>query len=527
MKKYDLVVLGAGLSGLSTAIAWLTLKRGRVLVLEKEGECGGCVASFRKQGYGFETAHLIPETGDLLEWLGVYCRLVRYKGTLSKLYLFRDGSLKQFSIPADRAAFVNSLRDAYPRDRGNIERFFEYCRSVYEELSRLPLHMSLADRLSVPFRCPRILEIANDTWEGFLNRFGFSNPEIPHILDLFSHYSYLSGDRCAALLTIAAMETCLESSWYAEPSFSALPETMRKRAVELGAEFRFNTRVTKINVQGGSVRGVLTAAGELIQADTVVSTVDTKVLLEDLLGEKTLEGSWGAWRRARGRVRMSPSMIEIHLGLDGDIDLRGMNLGGAYHVLTTGREALGNGFDRWDRGEAAIPSTSGTEPRRTEGYESFQLGFFSPSLGRGETEQTLVIREYPVSGQPWIELRERDREAYLRAKDAAAARCIGLLEKYVIPGLGAHIRLRDVSTPATFARRLGSTEGACFDMLSTVNQFGMRRLPLKGPFEGLFQTKYSHGIWPALHAGVQVLDIITKGAVMRRAVRYSQSGRKG
>lgn len=526
MKKYDLVVLGAGISGLSTAIAWLSLRRGRVLVVEKEGECGGCVASFRKQGYGFETAHLIPEAGDLLEWLGIYCRLARYQGTLAGMYLLQGGALKRFSVPADRAAFVGSLKDAYPRDRGNVDRFFEYCRSVYEELSRLPTRITLADRLIIPFRCPRILEIADETWKGFLNRFGFSNPEIPQVLDIFSHFSNLSGDRCAALLTIAAMETCLESSWYAEPSFSALPDAMRKRAAELGAEFRFNTRVTKINVQGGAVRGVLTAAGELIQADTVVSTVDTKVLLDGLLGEKTLEGSCGAWRRARSRVRMSPSMLEIHLGLDGTVDLRALNLAGAYHVLTAGSEAYEEAFDAWDRGEAALPESSGPESPRVDGSEPFHMGFFSPSLPKGETEQTLVVRVYPVSGSPWIELRERDREAYLRAKDAAAARCISLLEKYVIPGLNSHILLRDVSTPATFARRLGSTEGACFDMLPAVSQFGMRRLPLKGPFEGLYQTKYCHGIWPALHAGLQVMDIITKGAVMRRAVRFRLPGRE-
>ena len=178
------------------------------------------------------------------------------------------------------------------------------------------------------------------------------------------------------------------------------------------------------------------------------------------------------------------------------------NLAGAYHVLTTGSEAYEEAFDAWDRGEAALPDSSGPESSRVDGSEPFHMGFFSPSLPKGETEQTLVVRVYPVSGSPWIELRERDREAYLRAKDAAAARCISLLEKYVIPGLSSHILLRDVSTPATFARRLGSTEGACFDMLPAVSQFGMRRLPLKGPFEGLYQTKYSHGIWPALHAGV-------------------------
>ena len=72
----------------------------------------------------------------------------------------------------------------------------------------------------------------------------------------------------------------------------------------------------------------------------------------------------------------------------------------------------------------------------------------------------------------------------------------------------------DVATPATFERYLGSTGGANFDMLPVPSNFGMHRLPSRTPIPGLFLPKFSHGIWPSLQAGLQMVDMITGGEVM-------------
>lgn len=520
MKKYDLIVIGAGVSGLSTAIAWLATKKGAVLVLEKEPVPGGCIASFRRQGYRFETVQLIPEMGDLLEWLGVYCTLVPYSGTLSRLFLARPGGMEKYTVPAGIREFQGYLTARWPEEKDAIGAFFSWSGAILEELSYLTIEPSIIDMIKIALKCPHIVKVSKDTWKQYLDRFSFKSPELVETLDLFSAFAGVSGDRCAALLTAVAMETSLTSSWRADPAFIRLPDAMRRRVAELGGEIRMNSRVAEILVREGKAQGVVTAAGEVIQADTVVSTIDTKVMLTSLLGEDKLRPVGGPWHRNLKSVKMSPSMIAVHLGLDDGIDLEVLGLDGAYNVLTTGRSAHEAAFEAWEKGTAVCPESTGPGGSAFDLPEAFHLAFYSPSLSNGDRAQTLVIHVAPVSGAPWIELRARDYDAYVRAKDAVAERYIRLLERHLIPGLSSHILLRDVATPATFARYLGSTDGACYDMMPTINQFGMNRMPLRGPFEGLFQTKFSHGIWAAMHAGMQVLDLVTKGAVMKRAVRY-------
>ena len=51
---YEVVVVGAGLGGLTTA-ALLAARGVSVCVLEKESRAGGCAGGFEKFGYRFET----------------------------------------------------------------------------------------------------------------------------------------------------------------------------------------------------------------------------------------------------------------------------------------------------------------------------------------------------------------------------------------------------------------------------------------------------------------------------------------
>ncbi len=520
MKKYQLIVIGAGVSGLSTAIAWLTWKKGPVLVLEKEPVPGGCVASFRRDRYRFETVQLAPDLNYLMGWLGVYCAFSRFTGTLARLHLVRDGRVRGFTVPADLHAFERQLRETWPAEAEAIDSFFGWCDAVHQDMSRMSLEQSPFTLIKSILTCPHAISVSRKTWKEFLARFRFKDPELIETLDVFSSIAEVSGDIGAAMITIAVMRGTLSAGWRIEPSCSSLPEAMRRRVMELGGELRMNTRVAKVLSAEGRVQGVLTAAGEEIYGNAVVSTVDTKTLIESLLDETSLKKARAPWSHARENLTMSQSMISIHLGLDDDIDLGEFGIDGAYNVLTTGRSAHEAAFLRWRKGEAAPPIDpqagypSGGPP------EDFHVTFYSPSLASGDTAQTLVIRVSPVYGPPWVALRERDRDAYLRAKDAAAAQYIALIERYLIPGLAAHIRLRDISTPATFARYLGNRDGSCYDALASVSQFGIGRLPMRGPVEGLYQTKFSHGIWPAMHAGMQVVDIVTSGAVMKRRARF-------
>lgn len=512
MIEYELIVIGAGISGLSTAIAWHLNREGPVLVLEKEPVAGGCVASFARQGFRFDTVQVIPDMTDLLEYLGLDLELKRYEGILSRLFLVRDGVVQRLDIPAGADEFEAYLCRAYPADAANIRRFFRYTRAMIDELGFLSLEPGSLDVLKILYHCPHIVRTSGDTWKKFLSRFRFKDKDLIETLDLFSSYAGLSGDQCAALLTVSAMATSLQSSWRPEKAFVTVPSLMVRRVRALGGEVRNGVCVESLlfSDDGTRVRGVRTADGEEFFAQTIVSTVDSSVFLNTFLGTQRLKSHGGLYKKSASKLRMSPSMILIHAGVDDGLDLSSFDIDGAYHVLSTGREAHEWAYRQWQQGEAQVSLDK----------ESFHVAFYSPSLQTKAAKQTLVIHVAPVTAGYWIDLRRQDPEEYAAEKSRVAEEYISLLEKYVLPGLTSHIRFLDVATPATFARYLGSPTGSCHDMMPLLSQFGLNRLPLRSPVEGLFHTKFSHGIWPAMHSGLQVIDLVTGGKVMNGGARY-------
>jgi hypothetical protein len=43
---------------------------------------------------------------------------------------------------------------------------------------------------------------------------------------------------------------------------------------------------------------------------------------------------------------------------------------------------------------------------------------------------------------------------------------------------------------------------------------GKNRVKTRTPVKGLFIPKFSHGIWPSIQAGLQVVDMISGGKIM-------------
>jgi phytoene dehydrogenase-like protein len=138
-------------------------------------------------------------------------------------------------------------------------------------------------------------------------------------------------------------------------------------------------------------------------------------------------------------------------------------------------------------------------------------------------KNNLVIHVVPVPAASWIELRETDYKSYTRKKQQLADFYIQKVEKYMIPGLRNHILFTDISTPATYARYIGSPGGSNYDMMPVPGNFGKNRLRTRTPVENLFMPKFSHGIWPSLQAGLQVVDMISGGKIMNGNSSYSGS----
>ncbi len=505
-QKYSAIIIGGGMTGLSTGLAWTKVYNPvekPVLILEKQPVVGGCVASFARKGYRFDTVQIIPDVSDILDFFELDIELTKFRQAYARLFLAdpTKKTAKIFPIAADKTSFEEDLIRLFPSDKGGIKSFFTYCSEMHDELRYLKTEPRFHELFSILFHCKKILANSNKNYHQFLNRFGFKNPELFEVLDTFSSFSGLAGGRCASLLTACAMITTLRGSYRPKQSFIQFPHELKRVFQTNGGEIRMNTRVTKILADKGQAVGVQLDDGTIIRADHVISTADTQITFGQLLGYDELYLINRKYAQKAEHADMSPSALAIHLGLDAGLDLEALGYDCGYNVLTTGHEAHEKMFQSWEQGELLMSD------------DCFHLATISPAVQtRGKAN--LIIHVVPVPIQGWTELRESDYDKYMAEKERIAAFYIKKVEEYMIPNLHKHITFMDVSSPATYSRYLGSPTGSNYDMLPLPSNFGKNRLPTRTPLKGLFLPKFSHGIWPSMQAGLQVIDMISGRKIM-------------
>jgi len=507
MKHYKIIIIGAGMSGLSTGLAWQKVygpHNDDVLIVEKNPTVGGCVTSFARKGYIFDTTQIIPDVADLLAFFGTDIPLLKFENYYARLFLAHPATkvTKIIPIPSSVEAFQKLLTERYPDDSKQVENFFSYCLDMYKELNYLKTEPKWYHIPRIIVKCPKIIANSGKTYKQFLKNFRFKNSELEQVLDTFSSFSGLSGDRCAALLTACAMITTLKGSYRPAKGFIQFPIALKDKFLENGGKLMTKAPVVKIHTKKAIVTGIELEDGTQFSADYVVSTADTKVTYEELVGKNVFKKAGFFYNRKINKVAMSPSGFAIQLGLDDTIDLEKLGFNCGYNVLTSSAKAHERMFKAWDTDKTLMS------------FACFHLAVICPSLMTGG-KQTLVIHVVPVPSDYWIKLREEDYEKYVKEKNSFSDFYINLVEMYMIPDLKKHIQYIDVSTPATYKRYIGSPTGSQYDMLPVPSNFGKNRLKTRTPIKGLFIPKFSHGIWPSLQAGLQVLDMISDGKIMQ------------
>lgn len=202
-------------------------------------------------------------------------------------------------------------------------------------------------------------------------------------------------------------------------------------------------------------------------------------------------------------MEMSTSSFTVKLGVDPGFDLS--KLKGDYQLLTT---AGNSGTRLYD---ALVKDEDGTSA------SCFHIGLSVATLP-GSAGPVLTIDTTPTALQKWIELRSADRQAYRERKERKAGFLVDQVERYLLPGLRENNTILDIASPATYARYSSSPTGSIYDMAPLVANAGNTRLKMKTPLRGLYLPHFIHGIYGALLGGMQVVDEITDGKVIKGRV---------
>ncbi len=492
--QYDLVIIGCGLSGLSSGLMWMKNTKGmKTLIVEQNSYPGGYSTSYERQGYVFETSQLFPDIIDIIEYLEIDIDLKKFEGNFMRRLVVDGDTIKEYQIPAGADYFTAYLMAQFPADAEKIKSLMEYSVDMFKQVRKLKANSKLGDKLVIPFKAPKVVANLNRTYSGLLDKFKITDPKLREVLETFTSFSGVPSDRASAIMATGAMLSSMTRCFRPYGFFDEFPAKLSEKFQSLGGEILFNSQVGKIVIEDGTVQGVKINGEEgMIKADKVITTVDPMLAMRQLVGEKHLPEKY---LQKLDKIIMSPSSINVALGLDDKIDMSKLDLDFPYNVVSTGLGTAEKLFDGFLAGDHAFSK------------DCFHAAVICPSLTTG-AKNTVTIRSTPWNLSNWKELRDTDYKKYTAKKEKWGDFLIDIAEKYFIPGLRKHIVVKDISTPATYARFSGSPTGSIYDMASLVTQFGPKRLSMKTPVKNLYQPKFSHGLYGTMMNGVQVVDLL-------------------
>ena len=512
--QYDLIIIGAGVNGLSAGLAYalnIDMSQKRVLIIEKGHVCGGYVTSYARKGYNFDTCQMISNVSEILDYFGVELQWKGFKDDFVRIFKAESGHREPvlFELCAGHQAFRQRMLSTFPADTAKLEKLFDYSDAMFAELFGLKYAPSPAEIVRMLITCPKVIKNASKTFDEYLGQFGIDNPDIKLVFQTFSGLCGLPNDKIAALLTVGVLDSLLEKAYRPDDQFIELPRKMEQRFVELGGEILYKTEAEKILMSNGKAYGVRLKNGVGIYTNHVISTIDVKATFGSLISIDELRAINRRYANRIENMEMTTSAFTVNLGLDSENIPCLEKLQCGYSLLTSGHDAFSRLYEAYRKNEFALSENC------------FYLGF-SYQTGQGRGKPALSIQAVPAPILNWKELRASDRKQYIAEKENKADLIIKIVEKHLIPSLSKHVVVKDISTPATYSRYSGSSNGSIYDMASVPKNFGRNRLPVLTPVKGLMMPKFAHGVFGAMNSGLQAVDILLGGAVMNGNSRFGK-----
>ncbi|MFX0012329.1 MAG: phytoene desaturase family protein, partial [Candidatus Hermodarchaeota archaeon] len=324
--KYGMIVIGGGITGLSAGLTWAMyhdVKKEPVLIIEKNYKTGGYVTSYEREGFLFDTCQMIPNISELLEFFDIDIDLKEYKGYYTRIFLVdtKTKKVRTIDLPSGFERFKKDLMKKYPKNAAEIEHLLDYSRALYLELFKLKLEPTFIEILKMLATCPKIVKNSRKTFKEYFDQFNITEPDVIEIFTVFAEFSGLPANKVSAPVPISAMNSLLDGAFRPTGGFIEFPKKFEDKYLSLGGELMLNTKVTKILVENGEVRGVKLKDGKELYSDNVITTVDPLVAMKEMVGLDIIRGLDKKYAAKVESVRMSTSSMNVSIGLDDEIDL--------------------------------------------------------------------------------------------------------------------------------------------------------------------------------------------------------------
>jgi phytoene dehydrogenase-like protein len=463
--KYDVIVIGAGINGL-TAAAYLAKAGQRVLVLERREAIGGLAGTdeiapgFRADALAGETGFVPPtlvrdlELGQTLQWIETDATVHVPRANGGWLTLWRDMAR---SVDALR---VHSPADAakWPAFCERMSRFAGFLEHVYASPPPRPHGTKPAELLSLFSLGKRMRGLGKTEMIELLRTLPMA---VAELLD-----EWFEDDALKAAVGTAGVRNIFQGPRSGGTLFillhhhigerpgvftgkrrlrggaAALADALASAARRYGAELRTDADVERVDIRDGRAVGVVLADGEEIEAANVAASADPRRTFLRLVDPIELSPEFV---RAVRNIKFRGATAFVDLALDQPPHFTGLDAGAGTPAgvvtLVPSLTALERAYDDAKHGrvsqrpllEVSIPSAS------------------DPTMcpaGKHVMSVRVQYAPYRLRDGCWDDTR----------REALGDAVIRTLEEYA-PNVPRSILHRRVRTPADLEEQYGLTEG--------------------------------------------------------------------
>lgn len=482
------VVIGSGFGGLAAAVR-LGARGYRVTVLDKLDEPGGRAYVHKQDGFTFDAGPTVITAPFLFEELWALCGKRMADDVdlrpVTPFYRIRFPDGAEFDYTGDAAAMRKEIARFEPGDVEGYERFVkkseEIFRTGFEELGDVPFS-SWMDMAKI---IPKMIKLGSyRTVYGMVQSY-VKNDRLRQVL---SFHPLLVGGNPFSTTSIYVLIAFLERNWgvhFPIGGTGALVNGLVTLIEGQGGTVRCGAEVQQILVEGQRARGVELTNGERIAADVVVSNADSAWTYRHLIAPEHRK----RWTDARvERMRYSMSLFVWYFGTKRQYP------GVAHHTIMLGpryKELLEDIFENKvlaDDFSLYLHRPTATDPALApDGCDAFYVLSPVPNL-QGSTDWSTRAEGYKKSIQD-------------------------LLERTVLPELGASIVTSRLLTPQDFQDRLLSFRGAAFGVEPVLTQSAYFR-----PHNQSEDIERLYLVGAGTHPGAGLPGVLSSARVLDRVV---------
>lgn len=437
VEKFDFIIIGAGMGGLSAA-NFLAKHNKKVLVLEKHNIPGGLVTSFSRKGVHFDLGiHGLYELKEnqtipqFLEYWGappvetVPCR--------GDMYCFMDGKKHVFRHGRVKADFKN----AFPANEADVEKLFQVMETINTEMfsgteaPEPPYDMNLFQLIRFGLRSsrqkPLFMKYGNKDVKKVLDQFTDSD-ELKSTIYSYSPYPMV-------FMAFAYQWGVFSNNEYPKAGMQAIPDAAAASLNRMGGVLKLNTEVTEILVKDGRAYGVRTKAGEEFHG-RVISNASPHYTYRWITGE---EGRVNKLQRSIAGRKIFPSICALFMAVKEDYDF------GSVECIS-----IAGARDYQQPPEA---HTEETAPIVIYLYPKRDGDLYRPLIA-------LIPLPYGY-GDCWKTGAENGRgEAYRALKKQVEATILNRIESHLGKDFIRAVAYHELSTPLTYERYTYSQNGS-------------------------------------------------------------------